>query len=281
MVITLPVAVHNDSFKWQLSLFWFGHRRVYGLKAAAKAHAILINRNVISEEKATRMAWGFDIPHTLCESIHDAPDARALTISPKGLALPLNIQLGLSQVLDRFQDDQILEVTDCDMVHFRRCPVIDVPPNELYVSTIYENWHLFSLTTNRPIIEPYFENDGRYYNGGFVPIIGRASTFRRILREWINVHIDILNHPHDLNTHWWAGMFALQAACEKAKVQMVAKDYCFVPPANQLSDEHYIGHYCVDHVFDKRTYPQEDVNGFPVNPYYDLVKDWIGQGIRQ
>jgi hypothetical protein len=274
-IITLPVAVHNDTFKWQLSLFWFGHRRTYGLKAAARTHAILIDRNLITEPKAPRMAWGYDIPHTLCESICDSSRAKALTGQNMRLAVPLNIQIGLSQVLDRYDDDQLLEVTDCDMVHFRPCPIIDVPAGELYVSTVYEDWHLFSLSSERHIIEPYFENGGKYYNGGFVPIVGRASTFRRILPEWINVHIDILNRPYPLNPHWWAGMYALQAACEKTQVQMVAKDTCYVPAANQLRAEHYIGHYCVDHVFDKRTYPQEDVSRFPANPYYDLIKEWL------
>ena len=47
------------------------------------------------------------------------------------LAAPINGQLGLAQVLSKFDDDQILEVTDCDMLHFRPCPVTYVGPDEL------------------------------------------------------------------------------------------------------------------------------------------------------
>jgi hypothetical protein len=274
-IVTLPVAVLVDAFRWQLELFWFGHRQIYGCAALAKAHAVLINRNEMSAVAATRMVWDIDVPHTICRSIYDLPAAMSIHLADTRLALPLNIQIGLEQVLPQLNDDLILEVVDCDMVHFRPCPIRDVRPNELFVSGIYENWHMFSLTDNRYVIEPYFENSGQYYNGGFVPIIGRAATFKRILPEWIAVHIDILNRPLDGNIHWWAGMFALQAACEKARVQMVAQDLCYIPNANDLTSEHYIGHYSVDPVFDKRVYPQIDLLRFPDNPYYNMIKAWI------
>jgi hypothetical protein len=51
------------------------------------------------------------------------------------------------------------------------------------VADVYENWHLFRLTKNRHVILPYFASTGRYYNGGSVPIVGRTSTFKRILPQ--------------------------------------------------------------------------------------------------
>lgn len=73
-----------------------------------------------------------------------------------------------------------------------------------------------------------------------------------------------------------AGMFALQAACEKARVEMIHQDCCFIPGANPLSREQHIGHYSVDPLFDKRAFPnirEDDLD--PAHPYYGLVREWL------
>jgi hypothetical protein len=277
-VITLPVAVHTDQFRWQLDLFWFAHRRIYGRDARARAHAIIVKRNNIKDPKTERMSWKTDVPHTMCESFFDLHRFVSRNMLPSGrldVAVPLNIQAGLTQILPQFADDQLLEVIDCDMFHLRQWRNSDVKRNELLVSDVYENWHLFSRTRNRPVISPYFENSGRFYNGGFVPIIGRASTFRRILPEWTAVHIDILCRNYNGLIHWWAGMFALQAACEKARVQMVGRDICYVPDANTLEPTQHIGHYSVDPLFDKRAFPKIEAEKLPNNVYYQTIKDWL------
>ena len=277
-VITIPIAVHAEPFRWQLDLFWYAHRAVYGGGAYARAHAAVIKRNCVNAGKVERMFWGIDVPHTMCEAYFDiAPRLPGVHLISSKLivGVPLNIQAGLYQVLPRFADHQILEVVDCDMFHFRPSPVRDVGANQLLVSDVYENWHLFSRTGNRHVISPYFENEGRYYNGGFVPIIGHAATFRRILPEWINVHIDILRRDFGGSIHWWAGMFALQAACEKARVEMIGHDCCRVPPVNGATRTQYIGHYSVDPIFDKRSFPNIDVTKFEANDYYRLIANWM------
>jgi hypothetical protein len=278
-MISLPVAAIDEMFRWQLDLFWFGHLRQYQGRAFEKAHAIIMRRNDFWAPKVDRMPWEITIPHSLCEPFFDLPAPvphASLMYNTPALALPLNIQLGLEQILPKFADDDILEVCDCDMVHFRPAPVKYVQDNELLVADVYENWHLLSRTSNRHVIEPYFENGGAYYNGGFVPIIGRAKTFRKILPEWIAVHINLLGQPFSKNIHWWSGMYALQAACEKARVHMIARDFCYVPGANQLTPTQYIGHYAIDPVFNKRSYPQIDLSRFdPHDPYYRLIRQWI------
>lgn len=275
-VISVPVVAYTDYFKWQLDLFWFGLRRVYGREAGNRAHAIVISRNDFAAQKAARLDWDIDIPHTICDAFFDlsAPPWPLMDVK-LGIATPINIQIGLVQVLDKFDDDQLIEVNDSDMVYFRRCPVTSVKPNELMVAGFYENWHLFSQSTYRHLVSPYFENEGRYYNGGFVPIIGRVSTFRRILPEWIAVHAHMLQQPYGDQLHWWAGMYALQAACEKARIQMVSGDYVYIPSANEFSSAQYIGHYCCDSVFSKRTYPQVNRSNFKNNMYYQVVGDWL------
>jgi hypothetical protein len=136
------------------------------------------------------------------------------------------------------------------------------------------------VTSVRPHVKQtrhiaYFENGGRHYNGGFVPIIGLAGTFKRILPECAAIHIDILRRKHNNLIHWWAGMFALQAACEKARVQMVGCDFCYVPNANAIASSQHIGHCSVDPIFDKRAFPKVNINNFPNNAYYRMIADWI------
>ena len=277
-IISVPVAAYIDVFQWQLDLFWFAHRHVYGAEAYQRAKAIIMTRNDIWEPPTRIVGWPIDIPYTMCEPFFDiarpVPNA-SLMFTKLAVGLPLNIQIGLAQILPQFDDDQLLEVLDCDMLHFRPCPISSVGDNELFACNLYEAWHLFSLTQYREIIAPYFENDGRYYNGGFVPIIARAATFRRILPEWIAVHIDILRRPIDEKVQWWAGMYALQAACEKARVQMISSDCCYIPQVNQITDSHYIGHYCVDQRFDKRAFPNVKMTELGDDLYYRMIRSWL------
>jgi hypothetical protein len=275
-MISIPIAAHCEMFEWQLDLFWYCHRRVYGPDAPNKAHAVIIKRNSPTVAKAERNTWNIEIPHTMCDAFFDIP------VMPfSEFALPINIQVGLAQVLPHFRNEEIIEVIDCDMFHFRSCPEIDPSENQLIVSTVYENWHLHSRALNRWVIEPYFENSGEFYNGGFVPIIGRVETFKRLLPEWINIHIDILARPLGDSIRWWAGMFALQAACEKSRVEMIDRNCCFVPGANELSSHHHIGHYSVDPSFDKRVFPNINVGDFDLtNPYYSLIRQWLDHSRR-
>ena len=115
-VISLPVAVHVEPFRWQLDLFWFGHRQVYGREARLRTLAIVIKRNKIAEKKVGRMSWNIDVPHSMCEAFFDIEGIkRSVPPSRFGIGVPLNIQTGLMQILPKFPDDQLLEVIDCDM----------------------------------------------------------------------------------------------------------------------------------------------------------------------
>jgi hypothetical protein len=274
-VVTIPVAAHAAPFHWELDLFWFCHQRVYGEKAAARAHAIFINCNEPGHPRAPALPWPISVPHTVCYSVHDWAPVKELKGEGRRLSVPLNIQLGLQQILHRFRDDEVIELMDCDMLHFRPRPDHEVAYGKLYVCDAYEDWHLKSLSDHKNVIERYFENGGRFYNGGFVPIVGRVSTFKRILPTWIDVHLDILKQPYPPSLFWWAGMFALQAACEKNKVQMVAKDTCYIPGFNELLPQHYVAHYSIDKRFDKSKYPAVRRSTFQANLFYGIVSAWM------
>lgn len=270
-MISIPIAVNSGLFKWQLDLFWHGHRYVYGQNANYLAHAVVIRKDEPNSLKAQSMPWSIDVPHTMCDAYFDV---RPYLSSDMWLK-PLNIQVGLLQIIQKFADDDVLELIDCDMFHFRPASLFPVRADELLVSTIYEGWHLGSLTSNRGIIIDLIGNSGpSYYNGGFVPIIGRARTFRKILDLWIEYHVQIVKtYKQDLKS-WWGGMYALQAACEKCKVKMIDTDVCFIPGANKLSPSHHICHYSVDRIFNKKTFPSIDTSKFPDDVCYNIINNW-------
>lgn len=270
-MISIPIAVHTKKFKWQLDFFWYNHKTTYGDLAKNKALAVIIKRNHPNDEKIEKLEWDIDIPHVMCESFFDY-----ISPSLSWKNVPLNIQVGLKQIIDRFNDDEVIEILDCDMCHIRHHPFINAKDNCLIVDDIYEPWHLKSLSKNRHVIDIYFENGGRFYNGGFVPIIGKVKTFKKILPEWIAVHLDISKRYNNIDDriNWWAGMFALQAACEKNKIRMIAEDLCYVPNINSLKDNHYITHYSCAKNFDKKKYPDIDIAQFEHNLFFDRLRSW-------
>jgi hypothetical protein len=270
-MISVPIAVNNHYFKMQLELLWFNHKVTYGeFVAREKLRAVIVKRNTIGEPRKDICEWADDIPHVMAEAYFDV---RKDLTNP--ILLPINIQLGLSQVIAAFDDEQIIEVLDCDMFHLRPHPDLAVEDNELIVADIYEDWHLKSLTDHKDVIARFFKNQGNYYNGGFVPIIGKAKTFKRILPVWIEVHKQIVEVQSNVDFYWWAGMYSLQAACENNAVWMRAMDLCYVPGINALKDEHYIAHYSVDQRFDKKNWPSIDVSSFENNEFYTRVLEWM------
>lgn len=272
-MISVPIAVNNDHFRMQLELFWFNHKVTYGESAAReKLRAVIVKRNTVGEQPKDICEWAGDIPHVMADAYFDV---RKDLTNP--VLCPINIQVGLSQVIAAFDDEQVIEVLDCDMFHLKPHPDLPVEDDELIVADIYEEWHLRSLTDHKHVIEPFFRNGGNYYNGGFVPIIGKAKTFKKILPVWIELHKLIVEAQSDGDVQWWAGMYSLQAACENNAVLMRAMDLCYVPGINALNDDHYIAHYSVDSKFNKHTWPDIDVSSFEENEFYNRVLEWMRQ----
>ncbi len=277
-MISVPIAVYNPSFRWQLNLFWFNHKIVYGSDAYRKAKAVVIKRNRINELLAKSFDWNIDIPYKFCDSFFDY----AIGLEENGHLLPINIQIGLLQILSTFEDDEeVLELIDCDMFHMKHHPEWFLKDDEMFVSDVYENWHLKSLRDNHHVIEKYIGANAMYYNGGFVPLIAKVKTFKKIILDWIWIHKDIVKrYVSSQNIKWWAGMYALQAACEINKVKMIARDYCYVPNINKLSEEQYIAHYSVDKKFNKKLFPNIDLSLFEDNVYYSRIKKWYYNTIQ-
>lgn len=270
-MITIPIAVHNEFFKWQLDLFWYNHKLIYGDEAYNKAIAIIIKRNTSKETKPETVSWNLDIPKKLCDSYFDY-----LNINENGYLLPLNIQIGLLQILNEIDDNETIELTDCDMFHIKKYEDVEIKEDEFYVCDIYEKWHLLSTNENKNVVQKYLNNNTILYNGGFVPIIGLCKTFKKIIDDWISIHKNmVLNDNHEHLIKWWSGMYSFQAACQNNNVKMISKDYCYVPEINNISEFHHIVHYSVDKSFNKTLFPKVELIKFKDNIYYNKVKKWF------
>ena len=67
-MITVPIAVHNELFRWQLDLFWFNHQMTYGeSRAKGKAFAVIINQDNPGDPVHDRCEWRMDMPYNLCK----------------------------------------------------------------------------------------------------------------------------------------------------------------------------------------------------------------------
>jgi hypothetical protein len=276
-VVSIPVAVHNDFFKNQLDLFWYHHKKIYGTRAYEMAHAVILKRNWISESKKEKLEWDMDIPHTMCDPYFDYNEEyRNLKLTQT------NIQFGLKQIIDKFSDDTVIEILDCDMFHMKHRPLLDVKDDEVYVATDYEEWHLKSKSENKNVISMYLHNTGGSYNGGFVPIICNIRTLKKIMYEWIAVNVDIVKRGYSDQIIWWSSMYALSAACEKSMVNMIEYNKCYIHKVNQLNDDMYICHYSVDDIYinkkdihkmiSKETYLKCKNSE---NKYANMYSDWL------
>lgn len=273
-MISIPINVNDSRFIWYLDLFWFAHQEIYQDVAYDKCYSLIIKDN-------SSKNIDLSIRHKLCNPWNETSLFDRLKSAQQQLCVPINMQIALQSILDEFDDSTVLELLDHDMFHFRPHSKIEVNDDQFLVCDVYENWHLYSLTKNKNVINPFLNpfQPNSFYNGGHVPIIGNVKTFKKILNDWINIHVEILLREYadtrqaKLNC-WWAGMFSFNAACEINKVQMIAKNYCYIPGANNLTDEMYIGHYSVDQRFNKKKYPQINKQDFLDNEFYSMIKKW-------
>lgn len=274
-LISCPVGVlTKQSFRQQAALFWYGQQQVYGEAANSRSKVLWVENNLETEPRETDLTWLDELgaPYLIAKPYYEI-----FNCPSHGVNVPLNIQAAVAQIIDQFHPNQVIEILDCDMFHLRKAPDYQVADGEILVDAIYEGWHLHSLGKNRNIIERYFKHGGDFYNGGFVPIIGRAKTIKKILEAWVEIHIDIVQRDLPDKIKWWAGMFALQAACENTEIRMKGIDATYIPGKNELEESHHIAHYSVDKYFDKKKpgWPYLKTNDFPKNVYYDCIRGWL------
>lgn len=290
-MITLSTNVHDPKYLWNLDLFWFAHKQIYKENAHKKAFAAITNQNEIDSKKYDALELNIEIKHKFCDPWFKYPEISQRLKKfdlDRAIILPLNAQLALKEVLNQFDDSEIIEYVDQDVTHFRHHPEIKIDHDEFIADSIYENWHLQSRTKYKFMIDRFCSNNTLSYNGGWVPIIGTAYTFKKVIDDWINIHLEILlNRPTIEETKqlcWWGNMFAFNAVCEKRKIKVRSSNLCYFPSLHEMTDDMYICHYSVDERFNKKDYPPNkdthwdyfeiDASKFLDNDYYNMIKKW-------
>lgn len=264
--LTILVAPHNKFFEWQIKLLEYTARK---FQQEESFYISLIQRNRLDEKPAFKCNWQLSLKHKMVLPFYEIDK----TLSGFNMIYyPLNIQMGLAQIIDDIADDIIIEIIETDMFHLKRKTDIEIESDTIICDNIYEEWHLKSMTNNKDILSEWVDGDIRY-TGGFFPMIMHAGTLKKILPDWIKYHLLILKQKISDNKKWWAGMFAFQAACQLNNIKMLNKNDCYIPPINGI-DGKRIAHYSVDLVFNKRMFPNVDFSKFEDNMYYQLIGEW-------
>ncbi len=274
-VVSVPSAVHTDYFKWQLEFLWYGHQKQYGESAKNKLFAVVAKRNTAKDDIIETLQWDTTAPCQMVDSFFDQFKNDSRVDGNNAIHQPLNIALAALAAVNKFSDDTILEVMDCDLVHFRPHPNIEVKDGELIVWTSCENWFLKSLSTHKYMMDIYTKGNTKHYIGGFVPIIGTVKTFKQILPDWIDILIHMNTLKHTREVMWWNCMYAFNAACERQQINMIDKKLCYVPAIDPILDTNYIAHYSCDNRFHKYSYPNISTTKFLQNEFYSLAHEWL------
>lgn len=272
-IVTIPVTAPIQNFKYQLSFFEFCHKKVYEDKAEKKCLIPILDRNRRQDDKITSIDWDITLPYQIIDSIYDYSDLDDTQI------VVCNEFYAAKMLLDNFDEDQVLEVQDCDIVHLR--PYTGPLPehNQVIVDITYENWHMHigsENAKNSNIIKPYLKKQDKWYpNGGFNTIV-RAGTLRRIVDDIIDISLQI-TQDHTRTPHaWWAQMYGLNVACHNNQVEMIGVNNTYYPNINDLNlGIHHQTHYSVDPLFNKRRLPNINPHRLPNNKFYNLAKQWL------
>lgn len=274
-IVSVPSAVHTDYFKWQLEFLWYGHKKLYGDAAKDKLFAVIAKRNHPNDSVQETLQWDIDAPHLMVDAYFDHFKGESRIDGKNAIHQPINIPLAVLSATKKFSDDTVLEIMDCDFVHFRPHPDVLIQDGQLIVWTSCENWFLKSLSTNRYMMDIYTGGKMEYYIGGFVPVLGTVRTFKKILPDWLDILIHMNTLKHTREVMWWNCMYAFNAACERQKISMEDRGYGYTPAVDALQDTHYVAHYSCDNRFHKYSYPNINTSNFLQNEFYNLAHEWL------
>ncbi len=274
-LLTIPIAAPVEQFRFQVSLFEYFQRKVYSDAAEKNALVIILDRN-IHNTRITDVPWQIDINHKLLPGIHKELDES----KTNSYYNAINVFYPLKYIIDTFDDNKILCIIDCDVVPLKVYDGILPNDDEVITCDIYENWHMHIKNPSKQNfqkIEKYIEHtDFSYMDGGFVPIIIKTKTLKKILKDVITISEKIVDELDDSDIFgWWCAMAAFQIACHNHKIKCISQDNTYIPNVNNLNiDKHYFAHYSVDPKFAKKNYTNWDMDLFENNIFYNRIKLW-------
>lgn len=270
-MITIPVAVANDRFRWQISFFEFQHKKIYGNETKNNCLVLIVKRNFREEKLINNIDWNINIPYSMVESIYDLyPNLNKKNYNP------INVYTAVQQIINQLDNEEYIEIIDADMIHLKKFDLSLPNDDEIYVDDIYEKWHMFINSKNRYVIEKYLKHsDFQYMNGGWNSI-GKVKTMKKLLPEIIDVSIDIATNSENELHKWWSGMFGLNVACHNQRIKMINHNSCYYPNINEIDlKKHHIAHYSCDPLFKKSDFPNIDFTKFKNNEFYNSIREWL------
>lgn len=272
-MITIPVAAPTPLFRWQVSFFQYQHIKCYGEDAMNKVIIPIVNRNHSGDETLSSVDWDMKLPYKMVNSIFDYTSETDVAFCAS------NVFFAAWQVIDGLDDDLVVEVQDCDIVHLRPYSGPLPEQGEVIVNYLYEDWHMHignPNSQNVEIIKPYLTHSDEWYpNGGFNTIV-RVGTLRKIVKEIVDYSIEVGRQNRGTQHAWWQQMYGLNIACHNNNIHMIAMDNCYFPNVNSLNLEfQHQAHYSCDPIFNKNKFPNVNVETFPNNEFYNSIKDWL------
>jgi len=277
-MITVPVAAPTDAFKWQISFFQFAQERIYGrARAENETLLLVVDRNNHTEIVRT-IPWSLELPHQLVRGIHSI---LPVTATHQHFVAG-NVFFALKDVVSRWSDDEILCIVDADIVPLKQYAGPWPDDTTVITCNYYEDWHMRCSRPDKEqfiIAYPYLTHaEYQYMDGGFVPILVRVKTLKRILDDVIATTIRIVEHHQGSFFGWWSQMLAFQVVCHNHRITCVGQDNTYFPGVNQLRvDAHSFAHYSCDVKFNKKTFPHHDLRAFPDDVFYRMVREWRTQ----
>jgi len=273
-MITVPVAAPNKLFQWQSSLFQYAQKKVYGTQSALNSTLLIVDRNshgnIVKE-----VDWNINIPYKIVKGIHSVlSESDNHSYFSAG-----NLFFAINQIISDLNEEEFLCIVDCDVISLKKYDGILPGEGEVVTCNMYEDWHMFMKDPSKKnfyVVEPYLKHkEYEYMDGGFVPVIIRIKTLKKIIEEVIDLSILIARNYLESPFGWWMQMWAFQIACHNNRIKCISQDNTYFPNVNGFNREnHYFAHYSCDPLFKKSSFPNHNIADFPNNDFYNLIREW-------
>lgn len=277
-MISIPVAAPIFYFKWQISLFQFAQKQIYGdIKSFQNNLILIVDRND-HKTIVKDVDWNLRIPYKIVKGIHSI----LLESDSHEHFVVANVFFALKDIINNFDEEQVICLTDADVIPLKKYSGPLPDDDSIITCDYYENWHMKFTKPNKEnfnIAKPHLKHDNyEYMDGGFVPVIIKIKTLKKILDEVIELTLEIIKIHKGTPTSWWAQMFAFQIACHNNKIKCIGQNNTYFPGINELDEEkHYFAHYSCDPKFKKRDFPNHNIAELPNNIFYNLLRDWYSR----
>jgi hypothetical protein len=273
-MITVPVAAPNKLFQWQSSLFQYAQKKVYGIQSTSNSTLLIVDRNshgsIVKE-----VDWNINIPYKIVDGIHSV----LLETDNHSYFSAGNLFFAINQIISDLNEEEFLCIIDCDVIPLKKYDSILPRDEEVVTCNLYEDWHMFMENPSKKnfyVVHPYLKHrDYEYMDGGFVPVIIKIKTLKKIINEVIDLSILIARNYLESPFGWWMQMWAFQIACHNNRIKCISQDNTYFPNVNEFNREnHYFAHYSCDPLFKKSSFPNHNIADFPNNDFYNLIREW-------